>query len=61
MNCSRLKATLLPWIGVRNARRRLAEVRADGEKLERHLAAVHTEIQLNDWTATAKRIFSGRD
>lgn len=61
MICHRWKAMLLPWVGVRDARLRLAEVRADNARLSRHLTAVETEIQLNDWTATAKRIFSGRD
>lgn len=61
MNRQKWAATLLPWVGVRNARLRLREVRAEGERLHRHLDAVHAEIQLNDWTRTAKRIFSGRD
>lgn len=56
----RWKQMLLPWMGVRDARLRLAEVRADNARLARHLSEVEREVALNDWTATAKRIFSGR-
>lgn len=51
---------LMPWRRVQDARLRLAEVQADSARLHRHLAAVEKEIALNDWTATAKRIFTGR-
>ena len=41
------------------AERRLAEVEADGETVQRHRAAVRREVNLNDWTRTAKTIFNG--
>jgi len=39
--------------------KRLAEVRADWEPVRRHRAAVRKEVELNDWTRTAKTIFGG--
>lgn len=50
----------MPWRRVRDARLRLEEVRADSERVRRQVAAVTDEVALNDWTATAKRIFGGR-
>jgi hypothetical protein len=60
MTCRmRFAAWLLPWIGVRNARLRLAEVRADTDRVQTHVDAIHREYVLNDWTRTAKRAFAG--
>lgn len=41
------------------AERRLAEVEADWEPVRRHRDAVRREVDLNDWTRTAKAIFGG--
>lgn len=43
------------------ARRRLHRVHKDWTPLAEGLARIDREIQLNDWTTTAKRIFAGRD
>lgn len=42
------------------AEQRLVEVEADWERVREHRAAVQREVALNDWTRTAKTIFSGR-
>lgn len=57
----------LPWTKRANAEARLRvnaelklqQVRADWVPIRRHRRAVQREIELNDWTATAKRIFAG--
>jgi hypothetical protein len=49
----------LPFVGVRNARLRLAEVAADTDRVRTHVDAIHREYELNDWTRTAKRAFAG--
>jgi hypothetical protein len=41
------------------ARRKLRRVHDDWMPLSRELARIDREIDLNDWTATAKRIFTG--
>jgi hypothetical protein len=41
------------------ARQKLSSVHNDWTPLARDLARIDKEIDLNDWTATAKRIFSG--
>lgn len=48
-----------PFVGVHNARLRLAEVRADTHRVREQVEAVHREYELNDWTRTAKRAFAG--
>jgi hypothetical protein len=41
------------------ARHNLHRVHQDWTPLARDLARIDREIELNDWTATAKRIFAG--
>lgn len=43
------------------ARTKQRRVNDDWTPLARHLARIDREIALNDWTATAKRIFAGED
>lgn len=42
-------------------RLQLHRVHEDWTPLAEGLARIDREIQLNDWTITAKRIFAGRD
>lgn len=42
------------------AEKRLKAVVEDGREITRHTEDVAREIVLNDWTLTAKRVFSGR-
>lgn len=42
-------------------RRRLVDAHAAWVPLARDLSRIEHESLVNDWTATAKRIFSGRD
>lgn len=42
------------------AEKRLMEIVEDGNEIARHTEDVAREIILNDWTLTAKRVFSGR-
>lgn len=42
-----------------DARKTLVRVHNDWTPLARDLARIDREIELNDWTATAKRIFAG--
>ena len=59
----------LPWRrraveheqALHQARLRLARVHQDWTPLADGLARIDREIHLNDWTTTAKRIFSGRE
>lgn len=43
----------------REAELRLKQTREDWERLRKVTTAVHREVILNDWTATAKRMFMG--
>lgn len=43
------------------AERRRRSIVKDGRELEKHAREVAREVTLNDWTMTAKRVFSGRD
>lgn len=43
------------------AERRLRRIVEDGHEITRHAEDVAREVVLNDWTLTAKRVFSGRD
>lgn len=59
----------LPWRrraavaeeGLLTTRRRLHRVHQDWTPLAEGLARIDREIQLNDWTITAKRVFAGRN
>lgn len=48
-----------PFVGVHNARLRLAQVSADSDRVRAHVEAIRREYELNDWTRTAKRAFAG--
>jgi hypothetical protein len=44
----------------REAEKRLHDIKADWLELDPAVRAVHREIELNQWTRTAKAIFGGR-
>lgn len=46
---------------IEHAENSLKHAEAVNRLVHEHTATIRAEVELNDWTRTAKRIFSGRD